>query len=839
MKHILKIIIALALLLPVFVHGQVEVDQGGTGVTSIPASYFVIGSTSAVTTNTQAFTGTSTIRGNLNILGSIRVASTTFGGVWGAITGSLSAQADLQTALDNRLAIDGSNANTDITINGYSFFTGGGNVTAGQLNSPYLYIGSSYNSSPIGLLDGTTGNFDISAYGSSPFVGWNSVSSTPYFGSDPTVNGYGINYGSSILYITANGGSSVQGLQLDGAGVINGDSSSYVTPLTVNDSNSADDGNSRSFTVYHTGLGREGLSVLNNGSVYMNDAATYFDNNGGGYLAGGITWNNTAQLRVGGGTPIYAYLEAIGSAYSHIRMGQNDSIYSQMTVDGAGGLTIRPSTNNTGVLKVANSAGTALFTVDSSNDRIIGRLGSNDILFAKGASDITPNISIGASGGKAVALVAGTGGTAFTYDSTGTFSIGTDTRANIVGGSTAGGTARLTMSSAGNVSIGMASNATGILLGVNGKIGGGTFTGTYLDVSGGTASLLGNSGVIVQAGSNSLSFNGASSVTYANMTSTNGMFRFGTVTPTHSTWYLNPTWTNVTPTTIVTASSSDTTKPAGFMFLHNDSTTAGAYTPMIVFSQRETDASHTSATAAIGSRSVTGSGSSSSYNDGELMFYTSPTLGTPQGLTERMRITQDGKVGIGTTTPVTRLSVIGTTTSNGFIADFGTATDPSYSFLGDSNTGFYNNIASGGDNISVASAGNRVFNFNNSFNTTYRPLVGATTKTFYLRSDAGAVGTPNYSFDNDADTGMWSSGANTLNFTTGGVDAITISSTGAASFNNVVRLKGYTVATLPAGTQGDTAYVTDALAPTYLTAVVGGGAIVTPVFYNGTAWVAN
>lgn len=55
----------------------------------------------------------------------------------------------------------------------------------------------------------------------------------------------------------------------------------------------------------------------------------------------------------------------------------------------------------------------------------------------------------------------------------------------------------------------------------------------------------------------------------------------------------------------------------------------------------------------------------------------------------------------------------------------------------------------------------------------------------------------------------------------------------------VVRLKGYTVATLPAGTQGDTAFVTDALAPTFLGAIVGGGAVVSPVFYNGTAWVAQ
>jgi len=54
-----------------------------------------------------------------------------------------------------------------------------------------------------------------------------------------------------------------------------------------------------------------------------------------------------------------------------------------------------------------------------------------------------------------------------------------------------------------------------------------------------------------------------------------------------------------------------------------------------------------------------------------------------------------------------------------------------------------------------------------------------------------------------------------------------------------VRLKGYTVATLPAGTVGDTAYVTDATAPTYLGALTGGGAVVTPVFYNGAAWVSH
>ena len=47
----------------------------------------------------------------------------------------------------------------------------------------------------------------------------------------------------------------------------------------------------------------------------------------------------------------------------------------------------------------------------------------------------------------------------------------------------------------------------------------------------------------------------------------------------------------------------------------------------------------------------------------------------------------------------------------------------------------------------------------------------------------------------------------------------------------------YTVATLPAAsTQGRRSWVTDALAPTFLAAPVGGGAVVCPVFDNGTAW---
>jgi len=49
----------------------------------------------------------------------------------------------------------------------------------------------------------------------------------------------------------------------------------------------------------------------------------------------------------------------------------------------------------------------------------------------------------------------------------------------------------------------------------------------------------------------------------------------------------------------------------------------------------------------------------------------------------------------------------------------------------------------------------------------------------------------------------------------------------------------YTVATLPAGILNDMAIVSDATAPTYLGTLVGGGAVVCPVWNNGTNWVSR
>lgn len=57
-----------------------------------------------------------------------------------------------------------------------------------------------------------------------------------------------------------------------------------------------------------------------------------------------------------------------------------------------------------------------------------------------------------------------------------------------------------------------------------------------------------------------------------------------------------------------------------------------------------------------------------------------------------------------------------------------------------------------------------------------------------------------------------------------------------------VGLQNFTVSTLPtcnATLKGGLAYVTDATTPTYNAALTGGGAVVIPVFCNGTAWTSH
>lgn len=170
---------------------------------------------------------------------------------------------------------------------------------------------------------------------------------------------------------------------------------------------------------------------------------------------------------------------------------------------------------------------------------------------------------------------------------------------------------------------------------------------------------------------------------------------------------------------------------------------------------------------------------------GRMMFST--TADGASSPTERMRIDSVGNVGIGKT-PSVKFDVAGrravTITSPGILDNFNDTTTNNIQ-LGTTGTAFY-------------------------FNAT-------TATDFYFAS----------------------SSTECFRISTAGNITLGSGSTNAHTFNGTARLQSFTVAGLPAaGTAGRISYVTDALAPGFLTVVVGGGAVKTPVFDNGTNWVA-
>jgi len=112
-----------------------------------------------------------------------------------------------------------------------------------------------------------------------------------------------------------------------------------------------------------------------------------------------------------------------------------------------------------------------------------------------------------------------------------------------------------------------------------------------------------------------------------------------------------------------------------------------------------------------------------------------------------------------------------------------------------------------------------------------------------LPSDKGLYFTPNATTNfaggsvGTNDTGLQREGVGILQVNSGTLN--TYRDLKARNFisDGVVRLKGYTVATLPTGTIGDTAYVTDSNVPTFLGTAMSGGTTVVKVFFNGTNWV--
>jgi len=140
----------------------------------------------------------------------------------------------------------------------------------------------------------------------------------------------------------------------------------------------------------------------------------------------------------------------------------------------------------------------------------------------------------------------------------------------------------------------------------------------------------------------------------------------------------------------------------------------------------------------------------------------------------------------------------GNITAATYKAANGTAVAPSHTFSADTTLGIYRDA----DGTMRITKNGDLIKFNNGIFYALAPFAGTNTKTFRLNYDVGAVATPSFTFNNDIDTGMWSSGADTLNFSTGGVDRLTLSSTGRATFTGIIMPQQAATASAPAYVNG-------------------------------------
>lgn len=123
--------------------------------------------------------------------------------------------------------------------------------------------------------------------------------------------------------------------------------------------------------------------------------------------------------------------------------------------------------------------------------------------------------------------------------------------------------------------------------------------------------------------------------------------------------------------------------------------------------------------------------------------------------------------------------------------------------------------------------------FDNSGNMYYRNSYSAGTMNVFMSSGVDGTEVQYWKMFPTGRQAFQQGGT----FTDDGVNMIQVKGS-IKSTAPITVSSGYTVAGLPAGTIGMTAYVTDALTPTYNGTLVGGGSVKVPVFYNGTAWIS-
>jgi hypothetical protein len=252
-------------------------------------------------------------------------------------------------------------------------------------------------------------------------------------------------------------------------------------------------------------------------------------------------------------------------------------------------------------------------------------------------------------------------------------------------------------------------------------------------------------------------------------------------------------------------------------------------------------------------------------NNGIQLGTTSTTGLSPQNIPEVVRLANGGNVGIGTTTPQSKLDVegglvVGSTYS-------GTTGAPPNGAIIEGNTGIGTNAPTMGfldvrsSSIAVSSIysssknttlniGSPTTMINGEWVGSLQMSVGTSTITPLTR--IVSLATENHSTNKGTrlafyttNTGTSTISAEQMTLYDGNLGIGTPSFAFPAArleVNGLVKYKTYIVSGLPtcnSGIQDQYATVTDAVAPTYLVTVVGGGAIHAPVFCNGTNWVTH
>ncbi len=124
-------------------------------------------------------------------------------------------------------------------------------------------------------------------------------------------------------------------------------------------------------------------------------------------------------------------------------------------------------------------------------------------------------------------------------------------------------------------------------------------------------------------------------------------------------------------------------------------------------------------------------------------------------------------------------------TNNQLLLGLGSATAPSYGFVGDADTGLY---SAGAGQINVTINGAEAYRFGNTY------YQSGTSGGFALRKAAGSASVPTYTFAGDLTTGMFLPAAGSIGFTTGGTtERLRITSTGNVGVGDTSPLSLFTV----------------------------------------------